>query len=140
MRAFRVARSLTGPGKPYWKRPAGSTGAKTCIGGPARICGTGAGAEVVEGAEIAGDDAITGTFRSFLKEYIVAAVAAAPAVALTAAMTAIVVLDMAATGTDQAGGSGAGRMSLLPPAGAGACNSERVKRRSPVRANNRARK
>lgn len=25
--AFLVARSATGPGNPYWKRPAGSTGA-----------------------------------------------------------------------------------------------------------------
>jgi len=46
-REARVARSATGPGKPYWKSPAGSTGgARTVV--VDKTAGTGIAALVVE--------------------------------------------------------------------------------------------
>lgn len=92
-RAFRVARSATGPGNPYWKRPAGSTGEMICDVESGSICGVGAGTEVVEVADKAVDEAIAWSFFSERVEHM-AAVTAAPVDALTAAMMAIVVLDM----------------------------------------------
>jgi hypothetical protein len=96
----RVARSATGPGKPYWKRPAGSTGWRRffdCIGiGTAAGTGAGSVVSVVDVAEIEVDVvAIACAFFSEPErvEYI-AAVTPAPVAALTAAMIAKVVLDI----------------------------------------------
>lgn len=55
-RAWRVARSAMGPGKPYWKRPAGSTGEIISFAGNAP--GIGAGTEVVDVAETELDVAV----------------------------------------------------------------------------------
>lgn len=96
IREGRVARSDIGPGKPYWKRPVGSTGG----GRPSFIVGivgigpkTGAGTEVVDVAETAVDDATACIFFSERVWYI-AAVTPAPVAALTAAMIARVVFDI----------------------------------------------
>lgn len=93
IRADRVARSATGPGNPYWKSPAGSTGEIISLVLRGRPPGTGAGTEVVEVAETEVEDATAWTFFSDLVEYI-AAVTPAPVAALTAAMIARVVLDI----------------------------------------------
>jgi hypothetical protein len=92
-RAFRVARSAIGPGKPYWKSPAGSTGGIISFPAIGRLAGTGAGREVVEVADIVVDDFAAWIFFSERVEYI-AAVTPAPVAALTAAIIAIVVFDM----------------------------------------------
>ena len=93
--AWRVARSATGPGKPYWKRPAGSTGDMISLAGSAT--GTGVRAEVVDVVEMAVEEAIAAAaacaFFSDRVEYI-AAVIPAPVAALAAAMRARVVLDI----------------------------------------------
>lgn len=100
IRACRVARSATGPGKPYWKRPAGSTGDMIS---PAGIgTGIGAGADVVEVAETVVAETKGAGFFSDRVEYI-AAVIPAPVAALAAAIIAKVVLDMLARGTAQRG-------------------------------------
>lgn len=91
--AFRVARSAIGPGKPYWKSPAGSTGGMISLPAIGRLVGTGAGREVVEVADIEVEDFAAWIFFSERVEYI-AAVRPAPVAALTAAMIAIVVFDM----------------------------------------------
>ena len=91
--AFRVARSAIGPGNPYWKSPAGSTGGIISFPAIGRLAGTGAGREVVEVADIEVDDFAAWIFFSERVEYI-AAVTPAPVAALTAAMIAIVVFDM----------------------------------------------
>lgn len=94
----RVARSATGPGKPYWNRPAGSTGERCfdCIGiGTAAGTGGGSVVEVVEVAEIDVDVvAIAWAFFSPERVEYIAAVTPAPVAALTAAMIARVVLDI----------------------------------------------
>lgn len=93
IRALRVARSATGPGNPYWKRPAGSTGDMISLGTIGVPAGTGAGTEVVDVADTAVEDATACTFFSDRVEYI-AAVTPAPVAALKAAIKARVVLDM----------------------------------------------
>lgn len=90
-RACRVARSAMGPGKPYWKSPAGSTGEIISFAGKKPV--TGAGTDVVDVAETDVEDAIACAFFSDLVEYI-AAVTPAPVAALKAAIIAKVVLDM----------------------------------------------
>jgi len=101
-----------GPGKPYWKRPEGSTGAllgvlegvegelsKTCEAGTGTVTGEEVrrGARVEDGAIGAAVDSsfflLLLSLPSPRREYM-AAVAAAPAPALTAAMTARVALDI----------------------------------------------
>lgn len=91
--AFRVARSATGPGNPYWKSPAGSMGGMMSLADKGIIAGTGAGTEVVDVAETAVDDATAWIFFSERVEYI-AAVTEAPAAALRPAIIAIVVFDI----------------------------------------------
>jgi len=93
MRECRVARSATGPGNPYWKSPAGSTGGSISRGREAGP-GTGAGTGVVEVAETVVEDATAWIFFSDRVEYM-AAVKPAPVAAETAAMITKVVLDMA---------------------------------------------
>ena len=92
IRELRVARSATGPGKPYWKRPAGSTGAVR-----ARAPGKGTGAGSVTEGE-GGVDSTGGVGLVFLvvglERDMLAAVTAAPVAALTAAMIANVVFDI----------------------------------------------
>ena len=100
---------MTGPGKPYWKRPAGSTRAAAEAGTGGRGAGAGGGAEktldagtvpgavvdteVVVAVVIAVGTAVARSTGFARREYI-AAVTAAPVPALTAAMTAMVDLDM----------------------------------------------
>lgn len=103
-RELRVARSATGPGKPYWKRPAGSTGGRAVVG-KGTLPGTGAGRFVVEVAEMEVEDATAWIFFSERVEYI-AAVTPAPVAALTAAMIARVVFDMVVEGARKAVGRG----------------------------------
>ena len=55
--AFRVARSATGPGNPYWKSPAGSTGGRIFCAGVGIAPVTGAGTEVVDVADTDVDEA-----------------------------------------------------------------------------------
>jgi hypothetical protein len=104
--------SATGPGKPYSKRPAGSTGAflakpvaaLVVVGTPVMVwlktCETGTGAGALGGCIAVVEIAVVVTvlISGFLseerREYI-AAVAAAPAPALTAAITAKVAFDIA---------------------------------------------
>jgi hypothetical protein len=93
MSALRVARSFTGPGNPYWKSPAGSTGEAIWDAAKGLAIGAGAGTDIVDVADTAVEEATAWAFFSDLVEYM-AAVTAAPVVALTAAMTARVVLDM----------------------------------------------
>ena len=93
MSAFRVARSATGPGNPYWKRPAGSTGGRIFCTGMGNAPGIGAGTEVVNVADTALDDVTACTFFSERVEYITA-VTPAPVAAETAAIIAMVVLDI----------------------------------------------
>jgi len=93
MSAGRVARSATGPGKPYWKSPAGSTGGIMSFADRGRGPGTGAGTEVVEVADTAVLDCAACNFFSERVEYI-AAVMPAPVAALTAAIIANVVFDI----------------------------------------------
>jgi len=95
MRECRVARSATGPGNPYWKRPAGSTGGViSLVVGRGMAPGTGAGTDdVVEVAETEVDEAAAWIFFSERVEYI-AAVTPAPVAALTAAISARVVFDI----------------------------------------------
>ena len=88
-----VARSVTGPGKPYWKRPAGSTGGGSAEGASGRLRGAGAGIDAVGVADTDVVEATALTLFSVLEDNI-AAVTAAPVAALTAAIMAIVVLDM----------------------------------------------
>lgn len=95
-RACRVARSATGPGKPYWKSPAGSTGALISLGINGNGAGTGAEAlVVVVDVDIVFWTVIARVFFSERVEYI-AAVRPAPVAALTAAMIARVVFDILA--------------------------------------------
>jgi hypothetical protein len=95
--AFRAARSATGPGKPYWKRPAGSTGgimpldSVFCATG--RDTGIGAGKDVVDDAVTDVELVTAWIFFSDRVEYM-AAVIPAPVAAETPAMIANVVLDM----------------------------------------------
>ena len=93
IRECRVARSATGPGNPYWKRPAGSTGAMMSFVWRGTPPGIGAGTEVVDVAETEVEDATACIFFSERVEYI-AAVTPAPVAALTAAIIARVVLDI----------------------------------------------
>lgn len=91
--------SLMGPGKPYWKRPAGSTGGIMGPGGPSRR-GTGRGAggvvRVPGGATVVVVAAIVWPGCSFLLPMPNrAAVVAAPTAAEAPATTAMVNLDMA---------------------------------------------
>ena len=53
VRELADRRSATGPGKPYWKRPFGSTGGVMAVMGLDMGTGTGGsgGGEVVDGAE-----------------------------------------------------------------------------------------
>ena len=105
-RAFRVARSATGPGNPYWKSPAGSTGGRISFAGMGMLFGTGAGMEVVEVAETVVEDAAACAFFSERVE-IIAAVTPAPVAAETAAMIAMVAFDIlkgGATGLGCVGG------------------------------------
>ena len=94
MRELRVARSATGPGKPYWKSPAGSTGEVRAVA-PGK--GMGAG-RVLEGEGEGGVDSRVGVGCFFLSVGVardmLAAVTAAPVAALTAAMIANVVFDI----------------------------------------------
>ncbi len=91
--AGRVARSEMGPGKPYWKSPAGSTGGIISFADRGRDPGIGAGTEVVEVADTEVLDFAAWIFFSERVEYI-AAVRPAPVAALTAAIIAIVVFDI----------------------------------------------
>lgn len=102
-----VRRSATGPGKPYWKRPLGSTRAfDGVVTGIAAGIGTGTGPVAVRVAETvveAGEetvvvvmDVVGGSFS--LREEKRAAVAAAPVAAPAAATMAKVTLDMPAEG------------------------------------------
>lgn len=91
--ACLVARSATGPGKPYWKSPAGSTGGIISEIGIGLEAGTGAGTDVVDVAVTAVLDLTACTFFSERVPYIVA-VKAAPVAALTAATMANVVFDI----------------------------------------------
>lgn len=93
IKACRVARSATGPGNPYWKSPAGSTGEMISLACKGRPPGIGAGTEVVDVADTEVEDAAVCAFFSDLVEYI-AAVTPAPVAALTAAIIAKVVLDI----------------------------------------------
>jgi hypothetical protein len=93
MRACRVARSATGPGNPYWNKPAGSTGGIISFAGTGTVFGTGAGTEVVDVAETDVEEATAWAFFSERVEYI-AAVTPAPVTAETAAMIAIVAFDI----------------------------------------------
>lgn len=98
IRELRVARSATGPGKPYWKSPAGSTGA-VMARAPGK--GTGAGRTADEVGE--GGVESTGVGLVFLSGVglasdMLAAVTAAPVAALTAAMIANVVFDIVKEG------------------------------------------
>lgn len=92
--AWRVARSATGPGKPYWKRPTGSTGDMMSLAG--MTPGIGAGAEVFEAVEVVAstvEDTVACAIFSDRVAYI-AAVIPAPVAALAAAIRARVVLDI----------------------------------------------
>lgn len=94
IRELRVARSATGPGKPYWKSPAGSTGAVM-----ARAPGKGTGAgRVADAVGEGGVESVGGVGLVFLvvglARDMLAAVTAAPVAALTAAMIANVVFDI----------------------------------------------
>lgn len=89
-------RSATGPGKPYWYRPLGSTGVKgTGAFEIGAVTGTG-GAGIVEDEveTVVVLVAIDGVCAGFLGPYS-AAVAAAPAAAPPTATRARVNLDMA---------------------------------------------
>lgn len=97
-REWRVARSLMGPGKPYWKRPAGSTKGFSTGRGTA----TGAGTEVVDVAETLVEEAAACTFVSARLDNI-AAVTLAPVAALTAAIIANVAFDILARGGPRGG-------------------------------------
>lgn len=100
MRELRVARSATGPGKPYWKSPAGSTGAERAAGVRAPGKGTGAGRVAVEVEVGVGGSAVGVAVGLFflsgvgLASDMLAAVTTAPVAALTAAMIANVVFDI----------------------------------------------
>lgn len=112
--ACRVAMSATGPGKPYSKRPDGSTGKRftaagaevdrpvcaVCWFGGVNIClaGIGIGADPpavgeVENVVVVVDIVLLSGLRSDRNEYMVAVIAA-PAPALAAAITANVVFDI----------------------------------------------
>lgn len=99
-----VTASATGPGKPYWNRPAGSTGDVVARdGASAGDWGCGAGNEVVVVVVVVvvvGDErrVVEGVLTPnccwrFLEEYM-KAVTPAPVAALAAAITANVALDM----------------------------------------------
>lgn len=67
VRAFAGRRSATGPGKPYWKRPFGSTGGATAVTGLDMGTGTAGSGEVVDGVEtVVLLVAMVGTGFSFL--------------------------------------------------------------------------
>lgn len=110
-RAERVAKSATGPGKPYSNRPAGLTGALrtaaaegTGAGWATKTCeaGTGTGTEgeaaPVDVVVVVIDVAVVWVRGSFLSDRNTAAVTAAPVPALTAAMIARVAFDMVLVG------------------------------------------
>lgn len=99
--AWRVARSAMGPGNPYWKRPAGSTGGIISLAGSTP--GIGTGAEEVDVAETVVEEATTCTFFSDRVEYM-AAVIPAPVAAPAAAIRASVVLDILTRSTAPGGG------------------------------------
>ena len=96
IRELRVARSATGPGKPYWKSPAGSTGGLAAVG-RGRAPGAGAGTGTVEVAGVL-VDGVVGVgclfFLSGVARDMLAAVMAAPVAALTAAIIAKVDFDI----------------------------------------------
>lgn len=84
-------KSLTGPGKPYWKKPDGSTGGMMALEGKGDI-GTGGWGVVDVGEPTTVDTGDVETFRSRVEKR--AAAAAAPVSADTPATTAKVVLDI----------------------------------------------
>ena len=88
-------RSATGPGKPYWKRPFGSTSGCLAANAGEGTPGVGAGGAVRDGAPVVVVVVvvITGGGVSFFVLYR-AAVAAAPVAAPAAAMRANVTFDM----------------------------------------------
>ena len=90
---------MTGPGKPYWNSPAGST---ICFATTGKGAATGAGTWVVEVAETVVEEATAWIFFSERVDNI-AAVTLAPVAALTAAMIAIVAFDILAEGARRAG-------------------------------------
>ena len=100
IRACRVARSATGPGNPYWKSPAGSTGGMISLAGRGRTLGIGAGTDVVDVADTDVEEATAWAFFSERVEYI-AAVTPAPVAADTAAMIARVAFDILQEGVPQ---------------------------------------
>lgn len=88
--------SDTGPGKPYWKTPAGSTGGMKGGFGSSRAIGTGGG-----GVDLVGNGVVAvmvGVCSLGLPMPNRAAVVAAPTAAEAPATMAIVTLDMAADG------------------------------------------
>jgi hypothetical protein len=88
--------SETGPGNPYWKRPAGSTGGmmgrEPCLGTP---IGSGGGGAAREGAVALVVVVVVVTVSSRLERPYAAAVVAAPMAADVPATRARVNLDMA---------------------------------------------
>ena len=87
-------RSATGPGKPYCKRPFGSTGGEIALGVYTGVAGTGAGGVVPDGE--ATEVAVVGIEGAVSRRFgpNIAALSAAPEAALAAATIARVVLDM----------------------------------------------
>ena len=96
--AGAARRSATGPGKPYWKTPEGSTGGTVGTVGSSRSIGIGAGGDVrVPGGEtvvVVVEIVCVSRFRRPDMPNS-AAVAAAPAAADAPAMMASVIFDMA---------------------------------------------
>ena len=87
-------RSATGPGKPYWKIPAGSTGPVTAFVGKMGAAGGGALAPLLVVLTDVVVVAIEGLGVS-LRDANIEAVTAAPVAALAAAIRAKVAFDMA---------------------------------------------
>ena len=84
-------KSDTGPGKPYWKRPEGSTGLRR-VGDGGEGIGVGYGGVVDVGELLTADGTTCAILRSLVEK--MAAVAAAPVKAETPAIMAIVVFDI----------------------------------------------
>ena len=105
-------RSLTGPGKPYWKTPLGLTGGMISLRECGREPGRGAGGPVEVGMGVVVG---MGALRSFWEAYI-AAVVAAPVAALMPAIMARVVFDMLFAGGSggRTGGWGAPKRPARP--------------------------
>jgi hypothetical protein len=99
---LRVARSATGPGNPYWKRPAGSTGGIISLPEMGIAPGTGAGRDVVEVADI-DVEVLTALICDSERVLVVAYVMLAAVAALMAATIAIVVFDMVKVGLGEVG-------------------------------------